>query len=480
MITRPPCNLCSPLANGSPFRRGPQIGRRMFFRHMGTALSGYFLWPSFSRSSLLKAATSPPLAKYAISIYMSGAPSQVDTFDFKDGAWIDKDLKKQEFNPTSYGGFLFPQALMPIVAQQWNSVAFLRSVEAWALLHPLAASWNHLARNPQTEMAKIAPLIGSVVASELSPGGKDLLPAFVSLNADEPGLSSGFLDSVHSPFFVNPDGSGLVAAVHGGQNDDGTMFYPDPQPPFARRYDLLDALEGLSATSAERGPRLAEIVSFRSKARQLTGDSRVNGIFQLDGNQRMTYGSNPFGDACLTARNLLQANLGIRFVEITMSTGFGWDHHINIYTDRNAGLIPMAHQFDQGFGNLLNDLRSAGILHETLIVVMGEFGRTGGVLTPGYGRDHGSVFTALFAGAGVKGGRVIGGTSPTGDDITDFGWQPKGTAPRPTKPEDIAATIYHALGIDYTKQVSTPIGRNFEYVPGAKDGLYEPVLPLWS
>ena len=132
---------------------------------------------------------------------------------------------------------------------------------------------------------------------------------------------------------------------------------------------------------------------------------------------------------------------------------------------------------DDGLGALLADLKASGQLQETLIVVMGEFGRTTGPLTSAAGRDHFLQQFVLFAGGGVKGGRALGSTDATGSNTSEFGW----SAARDVRPEDVEATIYSALGINWTNiRYDDPFGRGFEYVPFANDGLYKPIDELWG
>jgi uncharacterized protein (DUF1501 family) len=145
-------------------------------------------------------------------------------------------------------------------------------------------------------------------------------------------------------------------------------------------------------------------------------------------------------------------------------------------------MFTMGPQLDNGVGALLDDLKSSGMLAETLVLMLGEFGRTPGALTPAGGRDHYVLQTAVFAGAGISGGKVIGATSPDGSTITDFGWNGSGTTgPRNVWPEDIEATIYSAMGIDWTKvRQDDPFHRGFEYVPFASQGTYGPINELWT
>ena len=162
--------------------------------------------------------------------------------------------------------------------------------------------------------------------------------------------------------------------------------------------------------------------------------------------------------------------------------------HVDIYglaNPRGNNLYTMAPSLDNGVSALLADLEASGALDETLVVMNGEFGRTAAISAAG-GRDHYLNQTVVFAGAGVKGGKVIGATTadPSTNNITttDYGWNGSGTTgPRFVRPEDIEATIYSAMGIDWTTiRQDDPFHRGFEYVPFASEGQYGPINELWT
>ena len=443
---------------GEPFWRLPHFTRRVFFRHLSTAVGGYFLLPSRPMENIARAAASPiGTAKNCIFILLTGAPSHVDTFDLKEGSWTPS-----YFNPTSYGDLRFPQGLMPKLADQLDSIAFLRSVRAPAIAHGLAQTWVQIGRNPVSGLSKIAPHIGSVVALELGPTSNDhTLPPFISLNASD-GPGSGYFAPDTAPFYVNPNGGGLPNGTHPG---GGQVF--------DRRYGLKLDIDSELEADPRLGPAAAEEFQVNLAARRLMYNDAVTQIFNFDTATRTAYGTSSFGNACITARNLLRAKNGARFVQISFGS---WDHHTNIYAP-NANLQSMARQFDNGLGALIADLKSDGSLDSTLIVAMGEFGRTVGPLNVNNGRDHHPQQSVLFAGAQVRGKRAIGSTDPTGGKIADPGWSRQ----REIHPEDIEATIYSALGIDWTTvRHDDPLGRGFEYVPLSEQDIYGPVNELWN
>jgi hypothetical protein len=342
-----------------------------------------------------------------------------------------------------------------------DSIALVRSVRSWAAVHDLARTWIQIGRNPVSGLAKIAPHIGSVVSMELGDPKRNVLPAFVSLNVDN-GPGAGYFPPEHSPFYItNAAGGGLPNSLH----RDG----PDA---FARRYALLQEIDAEQKEWEPRGPAYEEMAAFHSGARRLMYNDDVNRIFTFDNDTRVRYGNTGFGNACIVARNLLRSGMGTRFIQVTLG---GWDNHSGIYT---ANVLPnLGRQLDTGLGSLMTDLKESGLFDETLIVTMGEFGRTVGPLNAQGGRDHFLQQAVMIAGARIKGGRAIGRTDDQGRNTVETGWR----RDREIRAEDIEATIYSALGIDWTTvRRDDPLGRGFEYVPFADRDLYGPVDELWS
>lgn len=445
---------------GSFFWARPALDRRVFFRHLGSAVAGSFFLPGRSLETIARgAAPTIGTAKNVVFILLAGAASHVDTFDLKEGDWT-----RPAMEPTSYGPIRWPRGLFPLLAEQLDSIALIRSVRSWALVHGLSQQWVMIGRNPLSGLSKIAPHIGSVVSRELS-SPDQILPGFISLNASA-GPAQGYLSPEHAPFYVSPSGGGL-----------GNTTSPLGAAGFDRRYGLLLELDAETRSSGALGPAGGEMEQFNLSARRLMYNPAVDAVFRFDANERARYGNSSFGNACITARNLLRANLGPRFIQITSG---GWDHHSSIYD--GAALNPsnpasLGRTFDAGLATLIADLKADGLLDETLILAMGEFGRTVGPLNSQSGRDHFLQQAVLAAGAKIKGRTVIGATDALGRDIVEPGW----SEGREIRAEDIEATIYSALGIDWKKvYYDDPLGRGFALVPTNQGHDYYPVHELWG
>ncbi|MCS6884851.1 MAG: DUF1501 domain-containing protein [Acidobacteriota bacterium] len=443
---------------------GVGFSRREFFKLGALGLTGFFFSKVVNPPAIL-AQSKPQLlntAKNCIYIHLDGAPSHLDTFDLKEGSWTPKD-----FEPTTYGGLRWPRGLMPKLAEQLQHISIVRSMNAWALVHGLAKQWVEIGRNPATPFAKIAPNIGAVVAMEFESQrqSNQKLPGFIAFGASEV-TGSGYLKPQFAPFKVTPSPTGLSDSTH-----------PAGESRFETRYSYLRKMDA-ELRSGPIGSNSTAMAAAYDQAKGMMYNQEISNLFQYSSNDTTKYGNTSIGIACAIARNILKANLGTRFIEIING---GWDHHQSIY-DRTQGIYLRAQQLDTAVAALIADLASTpsktgkSLLDETLIVMMGEFGRTPGALNNQSGRDHYLQMSAVLAGGGVKGGRVIGKTSDDGAYTVEYGWQRNVLI----RPEDVLCTIYSALGIDYTTVLSDdPFKRGFEYVPYAKDGLYAPIDPLF-
>ena len=465
-IECPTCDKASGLA------LGPGFTRRNFLQIAGTGIvASWFadvLSPRLLYAQTAPGATLRNTAKSCILIFLAGAPSNIDTWDLKEGSWTPSD-----FAPTSFNGgnLRFAQGLLPKTANHLGDMTLVRPGLAWAAVHQLGQSWAQIARNPGGATGAIAPHIGSVVSLEAQAtrAASDVLPGFIALNSG--GIpAQGYFPATYAPFFVQPASTGLA-----------TLSHPDGAARFSDRWNLLHQLDANRATGA-LGKNGSDINNFDDSAKTLMDAPGINALFSFADTDHTRYGASTFGDSLLVARNLVNARRGTRFVQVTLG---GWDHHSDIYdkTAANSLYVQGQQQFDPAFGALMDDLKSmpgsaAGktLLDETLVVITAEFGRTVGALNSQQGRDHNLRITTVWAGGGTRGGQVLGKTDATGANVTDYGW----SANRDVRPEDVACTIYSALGIDYTTvRHDDPLNRGFEYVPFAKDGTYQPVDELW-
>ena len=446
---------------GTCFWKAPHFNRRTFFKHMSSAVGGYFLMPSRPMETVAKAAVTPiNRAKNVIFIMMGGGPSHIDTFDLKEGPWLPSS-----YEPTNYGEVRWPRGLFPKIAEQMDSVALVRSIKPWAAVHELASTWLQMGRNPVNSLSRIAPHIGSVVSLEFATrGGDKTLPPFFNLNANG-GVGNGYLSPAYAPFYFNP----------GGNPPPGTT-HPDGQATFDRRFALLNDLDSEMRGKGALGAKGDEMGAFNSSARQLMYRTEIDNLFRFSADERTRYGNTGFGNALIVAKNLLASDRGTRFVQVNVG---GWDNHANIYTGplNPANANSVGRQFDTALGTLLADMKASGLLEQTLVVAMGEFGRTIGMPNTTVGRDHFLQQAALVAGAGIKGSRAIGSTDANGRDTLNPGWSRE----RSIRAEDLEATIYSALGIDWTTiRRDDPLGRGFEYVPFSEQDLYGPIHELWQ
>lgn len=466
MSHKPEC--CDGRHAKMPHLFGPGFSRREFFRVAGSALTGYYFTRVLRPIDILaqsKVATEGS-ARNCIFIFLGGGPSHVDTFDFKQTESTPKD-----FQPETYNGITIPRALFPLLSDQLGRITLVRSAMAKAAVHQLSTTWAQIGRNPTGPLGNISPHIGAVVALEAESGRKkgDVLPGFVALNAGGiPG--SGYLSSRYSPLSITPNLNGL-----------GSLTHPDGAPRFDERYALLQQLDSPLRVNSPLGKRAEDLGDYNQAAVTLMKSVDVAAAFKFTQADRTRYGNNGFADACIVTRNLLRVNRGTRFVTITLG---GWDQHSGIYA-ANGGIYATSKTLDTGLATLMSDLsatsspETAGksLLDETLIVVQGEFGRTVGKITAQGGRDHFTRQFVLFAGASVRPYGTVGQTDANGDKAIQYGWK----ANRDIRNEDVVATIYSALGIDWTTiRYDDPIGRGYEYVPGATIGQYEPVLEVFT
>jgi uncharacterized protein (DUF1501 family) len=386
---------------------------------------------------------------------MNGAPSHLDTFDPKDGPWNPRDADIRQ-----YGKIFLSRRFFPMLSNMTLDLCLLRSVTSWEAAHNRGQFYLQTGHTFNPAFAPALPHIGAVTAYEL--GGKGPMPPYLSmLGADE--QRQGFLPGVTTPFSFNPAPGGLSNLRHDFYGNQSQGF-------FDSAYDLLRTLDA-PLRSQPLSDSMAAYGDIVGQARGLVYNDAVGRVFQFSSADDARYGNTQLGRALITARNAVQARMGTVFINVTYGS---WDLHFRQFdTGMYGNLYSLNNVLDRALGNLITDLRISGHLNSTLIVAMGEFGRTPGPLNNRDGRDHyRSVMSALMVGGGIRGGQAIGTTDATGAEIIDPGWSRQ----RAIYMEDIASTIYSALGIDWTKAIeNTPMGRRYVYVFGTETGDYGPI-----
>jgi hypothetical protein len=430
----------------------PTLSRRLFLRSGLASISGFYLLPMI-RPFNVKAETKVKLrgeAEYCIFVFLSGGASQLDTFDLKEGHWTPSDYDIRTIKP----GIVLPYGLFPKLSDQIEHFAIVRSVEAWESSHPRGVYYMQVGHPFSPARQKEVPSIGAVVAYEFLHRKRagDFLPPFVAMNFGAGSLmKEGCLPNEASPLALDL------------RQESPFVISQKEKSIFERRWQLLQHLGGGVSGSSKL---YEDWTTYYNGAFNLMSSPLISKILTLEEEEHKRYGGSALGDACLVARNLLQTNAGTRYIAISHN---GWDLHANMF-DRNAKVnhYSLCKELDSALSSLVTDLakiKSAdgkSLLQKTFIVSTGEFGRTGGELTVNKGRDHNRMAqTVLFAGAGVHGGRAFGVTDEKGIKIVEPEWNKK----RSIYTEDIVATIYSQLGIDWTKKITnTPSGRAFEYL----------------
>src|SRR5579885_758867 len=432
------------------FRR-PDWTRRNFFRVFGAGLvASCFAKEARAQSGTCTSqqVTTLNTARNVIFVLMAGAPSPWDTFDYKPNAATPSQIAAETVN-----GLQWPTGILPNIGTHLGDIEIIRSLQAQALVHSLGQTWVQIGRNPAAALGNIAPNIGSIVALEKAGERKpsDVLPTFLGLNSDG-AVGSGYLDASFAPFKYNP--------TTGGLPDTTNSF---GQARFGEMLTTLHTEDDPLRINSPLGKPAEDMDGFYDSAKSLMYNPQVQSVFTYSAADSARYGNSSFGNALVIAKQAVAANMGTRFVQVTVG---GWDMHVNIYgpnfqITQGSNIFTLGKTFDSALAALLSDLKGSGMLDSTLVIAMGEFDRTPN-FTAAQGRDHYPVQFAMFAGGGVTGGKVIGQTSSDGSQIVDNGWSQN----RPVNAEDIEATIYSAMGINWTNVCyNDPFHRGFEYVP---------------
>ena len=431
---------------------GPSFHRRALLQAGAISLIGLGL-PKLLANPTVAA----PKAKACILLFQWGGPSHIDTWDPKPNA---PSSVRGEFKPisTTVPGIQISEHF-PKLSRQAHRYAIIRSMTHTDVAHlssvhhlqtgrlaprvnsdadaptrqdspHLGSMLDHIAKRNQSMPTSVS--IPWVVSHPAAPGGV------------APGQHAGWLGSGFDPFLVNsdPNQPGFqVNGLHVGDNLTG-------------RSTLLKQLD-------KRGP--ADFSASQAKAMSMLAGAGVERAFDLDlesSAMRDRYGRSTHGQCCLMARRLVESGTRLVTVNWPNDGASFWDTHGDNFNGLKNRLMPPA---DAGFSALLDDLDDRGLLEETLVVWIGEFGRAPKI-SNGTGREHHSkCYSAVLAGGGIRGGQVYGSSDRIGAYPLD----------KPTSPADITATIYHALGHDPHQMVNDRTGRPLALTEGeALTGLF--------
>lgn len=416
---------------------------------LGGSLSGWL--PAFAA----EATQSSQRRRSCILLWMSGGPSTIDMFDMKPGHENGGPFKEIG---TSAPGIKICEHL-PLLARQMKNLSILRGMSTKEGDHTRG---TYVMRTGNTPSGAIQyPTIGSLVAKEIGDPTSEM-PSFVSVapfRQFSPGaFGSGFLGPQYDPLIVAENNFSGNA-----QTPDQVLKVQDIARPAdvsakqaSARVGMLKDLED-SFMLDRPAATLASHQSAYDRAIRLMESvgSRAFDLKEEPDRLRDSYGRNLFGQGCMLARRLVER--GVPFIEVSMGgvngQPFGWDTHQNNF----ESLKPMLSTLDKGWGTLMADLEARGLLETTTILWMGEFGRTpriNGVT----GRDHfPNAWASVIGGGGIKGGQVVGRTSEDGTRVED----------RVTTNQDLLATLCTALGIDYSKNNNSNVGRPIRIVDKA-------------
>jgi uncharacterized protein (DUF1501 family) len=396
-------------------------------------------------------AKTPGKAKAVIQIWLWGGPSHLDTFDPKPDAGNDYCGPLTKPIDTNVAGIKICE-LLPELAKQADKYSLIRSMTHGNSGHETAAYMVQTARPPGGK--DVYPSVGAVVSlfKGAGAGYRGLLPPYIVLTEPQGRFSeAGFLGSRYKPFATGGDPGRLPFAV------EGIVAQGISEQRQKDRRELLHRLNTLGQAMKD-DPQLAAADQCENQAYDLIlGDAgKAFDVSQEKDDLKDRYGRSTFGQACLVARRLVEK--GVPYVTINYK---GWDTHKQHFQEMRRRLP----ELDKGLATLLQDLSDRGLLADTIIWCCGEFGRTPKVQWEAPwngGRNHyGKVFSALVAGGGFKGGRVVGSSDARGEDVKD----------RPVYPVDLIGTMYELLGIDTEAKLPHPLGQDARVLPTAADNV---------
>jgi len=396
-------------------------------------------------------AVQKPFAKNVVVVFLGGGLTHHDSFDPKPDAPAEIRGKYSTI-ATKLAGIKYSEKMTEL-AKLNHLYALCRGQVTGSDHHETATQWM-LTGNLGLMQGGDYPSIGAICAHELKP--LSTLPPYVAIPRN-----ASFTWELGKAAWLGERYESFKAGNVGDSNwqvPNLSLLPGVSEERLTRRQGMRQALDNL-AKKFEYSDALTSMDTFQQKAVQMILSPEARKAFDLKAETdavQAKYGKDFWGRQLLLARRLVEANT--RFVLINQG---GWDHHGKIFEACDSALPSL----DRSLAAFLSDMDERGLLKETLVVVYGEFGRTS-KLNKDAGRDHwGNAGSMLFAGAGIRGGQVIGETDERGEY----------TVSRPIRPAEVAATLYHALGIDYDRALISPSGRPVPILPET-----EPIRELWT
>lgn len=432
------------------------LHRRAWLQTLGLALGG---WSASGWLPVLAndAAQDPKRRRHCILLWMSGGPTQTDTFDMKPGHANGGEFKEIA---TKAPGLRWSEHL-PKLAEHADQIAVVRGLSTKEGDHGRGTFLMRTGQQPRGPVRY--PTIGSSLSKELAPDPESAVN-FVSVSPyrafNQAAFGPGFLGPKYAPLTVGAtDNLGQAATPTTGYAE---LRVDDLAPPsrikpaqFSARVELWRTLQDRFVAEHPTSSPIAHDTIYRRALKLMSSD--ISQAFDLSKEPeavRDAYGKGRFGQGCLMARRLIER--GVPFVEVSLGAfdggGFGWDTHQNNF---NA-VKSLSGELDAGWATLMSDLRDRGLLESTTILWMGEFGRTPKI-NDNAGRDHfPAAWSCVFAGGGIRGGQAYGKTSADGTEVVE-GKVDVG---------DVLATLSAALGVDPHKENISDQGRPIKIAEG--------------
>ncbi|MCA9086126.1 MAG: DUF1501 domain-containing protein [Planctomycetaceae bacterium] len=432
-----------------------ETSRRQLLKSLAVGMGGAAVCPWFPAFAA-ELAQDPNRRRHCILLWMSGGPSQTDTWDLKPNHENGGEFKEIQ---TASPGLQFSEHL-PKLATMSDKLAVIRGLSTKEGDHGRGTYLMRTGRKPMGP--ELYPSIGAVLAKQLAPG-EIKLPGYISIGAyrafNQDAFSPGFLGPAYGPLFVGAtDIPGIIQAATGQ--------YPELKVQSLERSEQITDLRMNKRLTLWRNLQ-SEFLATRSGAAS-THNAVYEGAVQLMNSSdakafdlseepdalRQEYGPTVFGQGCLLARRLVER--GVPFVEVSLGTnsgGVGWDTH----SDNFNAVKQLSTELDNGWATLMKDLQERGLLESTTILWMGEFGRTPQI-NPSVGRDHfPTAWSTVLAGGGIAGGQAYGRTSEDGTTVVDG----------KVGVEDLLATVCAAVGISPSASNMSPTGRPIPLTDGS-------------